>query len=108
LNADTLRHIALVVRFHRGSLPHLEQKTWSGISNAQRKGLVLLSGILRLADAFDRLNGRRVYRLELKKADDILLITAPGYVEYDSSAEKLAAARHLLEIACRLPILIRN
>lgn len=108
LNAATLRHIALVVRFHRGSLPHLEQKTWSGISNAQRKGLVLLSGILRLADAFDRLHGRRVYRLELKKAGEILLITAPGYVESDSSAEKLAAARHLLEIACRLPILIRN
>ncbi len=108
LDGETLRHIALVVRFHRGSLPRPEQKAWSGISDTQRKSLVLLSGILRLADAFDRLHGRRIYRLEMKKSGDTLFITAPGYDENDSSAEKLAAARHLIEITCRLPILIRN
>ena len=87
LDGETLRHIALVVRFHRGSLPRPEQKAWSGISDTQRKSLVLLSGILRLADAFDRLHGRRIYRLEMKKSGDTLFITAPGYDENDSSAE---------------------
>jgi len=107
LSAETLRHIALVVRFHRGNLPRSGQKAVSGISDEQRRGLTLLSGILRLADVFGRLYGRRVYRLELKREGDILYIDAPGYLESHSSAEKLAAARHLLEIACRMPVLIR-
>jgi hypothetical protein len=43
----------------------------------------------------------------LERPGEILYITAPGYSENDASAEGLAAARHLLEITCRLPILIR-
>ncbi len=106
LGPETLRQIALVVRFHRGSLPRAEQKAFSGISQEKRKVLFLLSGILRLADAFDRRQGRRIYRLELKRSGDILRITAPGYTENDVAAVRLAAARHLLEVACRLPILL--
>jgi CHAD domain-containing protein len=107
LSAETMQMIALVVRFHRGSLPRPDQKALSGLSEEQRKVVVLMSGILRLSDAFDRLQGRRIYRLELKRSGDILYITAPGYTETGASAEKLSAARHLLEVACRLPILFR-
>jgi exopolyphosphatase/guanosine-5'-triphosphate,3'-diphosphate pyrophosphatase len=108
LSPETLRQIALIVRFHRGSLPRPQQKAFSGIGPDERSALFLLSGILRLADAFDRRQGRRIYRLELKLCGNVLCITAPGYTETDASAERLAAARHLLEIACRLPILIRS
>lgn len=107
LTAETLRRIALLVRFHRGALPRPGQKAWSGIPDPQRKALVLLSGILRLADAFGRSTRRHGYRLEIKNSGDSLVITVPGYVETNASAEKLAAARHLLEVACGLPILIR-
>jgi len=107
LSAETLRQIALVVRFHRGSLPSPERKAWLGIPDRQYRALVLLSGILRFADAFDRFPRRHIYRLEIKRSGDILFITAPGYAANDASAEKLAGARHLLEVGCGLPILIR-
>jgi CHAD domain-containing protein len=107
LTVETLHRIALVVRFHRGALPRLEQKAWSGIPDPQRKALVLLSGILRLADAVGRSLRRHGHRLEVKHSGSALVITVPGYVETNASAEKLAAARHLLEVTCRLPILIR-
>jgi hypothetical protein len=45
-------------------------------------------------------------QLKLKLTGGVLHITASGYSPSDASAEKLAAARHLLEVACRLPILI--
>jgi len=107
LSAETLQQIALVVRFHRGALPRSGHKAFAGVAEKQRKTLVLLSGILCLADSFDKLHGRRIYRLDLKRDGEVLCITAPGYSETDSSAVKLAAARHLLEVACRMPILIR-
>ena len=105
-SVEALRHVALIARFHRGALPRPEQKAFSGISGGQRNAIILLCGILRLATAFDSLHHRRIRRLELKRAGDILRVVAPGYSENDALAEKLAAARHLLEVACRRPILI--
>jgi CHAD domain-containing protein len=106
MSKETLRHIALIARFHRGPIPHPEQKAFSGIPDEQRKALILLCGILRLANAFDSLRQKRIHSLELTQERGSLRITAPGYSKYDSAAEKLAAARHLLEVACGLPILI--
>jgi len=103
---ETLRYIALIARFHRGPIPRPEQKAFSGIPDRQRRSIILLCGILRLASAFDLLHQKRIQRLELKKAGGFVRITAPGYSGSDASAEKLAAARHLLEIACGFPILI--
>jgi exopolyphosphatase/guanosine-5'-triphosphate,3'-diphosphate pyrophosphatase len=107
-SALSLRHVALIARFHRGALPRVDQKTFSGLSLNQKKAIILLCGILRLANAFDGPHQRRIRRLTLKLATETIYIDAPGYSENDPSAEKLAAARHLLETACRLPILIRQ
>jgi hypothetical protein len=45
-------------------------------------------------------------RGELQTLLGILHIAASGYALYDTSAEKIAAARHLLENVTRIPIII--
>jgi CHAD domain-containing protein len=107
-SAETLRNVALIARFHRGALPRPEQRAFYGIPGSQRNTIILLCAILRLANAFDSLHQRRIQRLELERSGGILHITAPGYFGNDAAAEKLAAARHLLETVCRLPILIES
>jgi exopolyphosphatase/guanosine-5'-triphosphate,3'-diphosphate pyrophosphatase len=106
LSKETLTHIALIARFHRGPIPRTDQKAFSGIQNEQRKAVILLCGILRLAFAFDSRCQKRIQSLELTQAQGFLRITALGYSKHGRSAEKMAAARHLLEVACGLPILI--
>jgi len=106
LNKDTLRYIALITRFHRGPMPRPGQKAFSGIPDGQKKAIILLCGILRLANAFGLPPQKPIRKLELKKVQGFIHITAPGYSKNNASAEKLAAARHLLEVACGLPILI--
>jgi CHAD domain-containing protein len=101
-----LRQVSLIARFHRGALPRLEQNAFAGFSLDQRKSLALLAGILRLAAALDRSRQRKIRRLQLKKTGQVLSISASGYSELDAFAEDIAGARHLLETACRLPILI--
>jgi CHAD domain-containing protein len=103
---ETLRRIALVARFHRGAIPHFYQKAFGNVPREQIKAIVLLCGILRLAWAFDRLCQHRIRTLGVKRNGNALIITAPGYLNDDRASEKLAAARHLLETACNLPILI--
>jgi CHAD domain-containing protein len=108
LDTEILRNIALIARFHRGALPRLGKKAWAGIPEGVRKSLILLCGILRLADALSRPNRRHIHRVEVRQAGEVLCLTVPGYAESNRSAEKIAAARHLLEIACRMPIVLRN
>jgi exopolyphosphatase/guanosine-5'-triphosphate,3'-diphosphate pyrophosphatase len=103
-----LRCVALIARFHRGSIPRTDQKAFAPLSSDQRKAIILLCGILRLANAFDSRHNRRIRRLILNQTAETICIQASGYSENDSTAEKLAAARHLLESACRRPILIRQ
>jgi CHAD domain-containing protein len=102
-----LRQVSLIARFHRGALPRIEQNAFEGFSLEQRKGIVLLAGILRLAAALNR-SRRRIRRLQLKKTEQVLTIGASGYSERDAFAEHIAGARHLLEISCRRPILIQE
>ncbi len=105
-DAECLRHMALVARFHRGSLPRPAQKAFAGMSEDVKSLVFTLCGILRLASSFDVTPQGRINRLELKREGDVLILTAPGYSGSDRMAEKLAAGRHLLESSLRLPILI--
>jgi hypothetical protein len=106
LDADSLRIIALIARFHEGTLPRSGQKAFSGISAENIKAILLLCGILRLADAFDWRRKKRIRHLTLTRSAETLRIHAPGYEEDDACAEKLSAARHLLETSCALPLII--
>jgi exopolyphosphatase/guanosine-5'-triphosphate,3'-diphosphate pyrophosphatase len=107
-DTDSLRCVALIARFHRGALPHPRQKAFSGVSEQKIRTILLLSGILRLANAFDLLLPRQIRRLTLTRTTEVIHINVPGYSEHDAAAEKLAAARHLLETSCAMPVLIRQ
>jgi hypothetical protein len=85
--------------------PSLRQTAFSGIPEENFKKICLLAGILRLANAFDR-RLKSVQRLTLTRSAEVLRIHAQGYAEEDASAEKLSGSSHLLEAACKMPILI--
>jgi hypothetical protein len=108
LDPETLERIALIVRFHRGALPRSDKKCLAQMAPSQRKAIIQLCGILRLANAFGCMPQRRIRKLDLRKTAEAIYIEAPGYDDSDPYAEKLAAARHLLETACHLPVLIRQ
>jgi CHAD domain-containing protein len=106
-SAESLRQAALIARFHRGALPRPDQKAFAGMSRKTVQRILMLCGILRLANAFDLSHKRQIRKLELKQDGNVLILAVPGYSEFDADAEKIAAARHLLEMTCRIPILIQ-
>ena len=103
---------AIVARYHRGALPRAGQKPLRGLSLAQRQDISRLAAVLRLANAFDTLRDHRIQRLQVVNGNDgnknkVLLIAAQGYSARDNQAEAIAAARHLLEIVYRRPVMIK-
>jgi len=104
--ADEVRLTAIVARYHRGALPRETQKSFAALPPSKRRLVQFLAGILRLACACDRQHHGQIRSVHVERLDPVLTIEAEGYTEYTSMAEHLAAARHLLELACRRPIFI--
>jgi CHAD domain-containing protein len=102
-------HMAgMIARYHCGALPNESQKLYAELS-ADAKPLVnLLGGVIRLADALDR--GRRgsVAKIRVVQSECMLTIQASGYETPSKAAEQISAARHLLESAIGIPIVIKG
>jgi uncharacterized membrane protein len=61
---------------------------------------------LRLACACDSEQNNQITDLQVESLDPIITIRAKGYLGSTPSAEHIAAARHLLELAYRRPVFI--
>ncbi len=107
LNEDTLRMAAVVARYHAGPLPRTGQKTLLGLIQSQRQTVNRLAGILRLAESFDADHSGRIPSLSVQEHKGFVLIIAEGYTARDPLAERIAAARHLLETVLRCPVLVK-
>ena len=110
--AQDLLTAGIVARYHRGALPRAGQRPLRGLPLGQRQDITRLAAILRLANAFDAARDHRVQRLQVVNGTDgsknkVLLIAAQGYSSRDNQAEAIAAARHLLEIVYRRPVIIK-
>jgi len=104
--AEELRIASLVARYHRGALPRETQKSFSVLPESERWLVQFLGGILRLACACDHKHDRQIHRVQVESSQPILTVRAEGYAGSTSLAEHLAAARHLLEIACQRPVFV--
>jgi CHAD domain-containing protein len=104
--SSELRIASLVVRYHRGALPAGTQKKFAALSPAKQRLVQVLGGILRLSCACDSEPKTPIADLRVESLDPVITIRAKGYVESTPLAEHIAAARHLLELTYRRPLLV--
>ena len=105
-SARELELAGIVVRFHRGALPTPRKKVLQPLQIDDRRVVMQLAAILRLANAFDTQNGIEPH-LDVSTDERVVVVKVPGYSVADRSAENVAAARHLLETVLRRPVLVR-
>lgn len=106
-SARELELAALVARYHRGALPRPRANRMQRLELPDRRVVLELAGILRLANALDPRDGIAP-RLEVESRDGAVMVHAAGYSPLDHSAENVAAARHLLETVLRKPVMVRE
>src|SRR5205814_6412395 len=83
------------------------QKRFAALPQSNQQLVRFLAGLLRLACACDQGHDRAIRRVTVEESGSVLTIRADGYAQYSAEAEQLAAARHLLELACRRAVLIQ-
>jgi CHAD domain-containing protein/HD superfamily phosphodiesterase len=106
-NAHDLKLAAIVVRHQDGAFPTSRHKANRGLELADRRTVTLLAGILHIARALDEDRSGRVTQLMVEQRNRQLLIYARGYSQTSTIAQKVAAARYLLETTLRRSILVR-
>jgi exopolyphosphatase/guanosine-5'-triphosphate,3'-diphosphate pyrophosphatase len=102
-----LQMAAVIARYHRGALPRPRKKSVQLLELPERRIMLQLAGVLRLANSLDTHNGTEP-KLKVGLDDKVILVQAAGYSALDRSAEDVAAARHLLEVVLRRPVLVRR
>lgn len=103
--ASELQLLAAVARYHRKALPQAKHKEFSGLPSAFQQAILLLAGILRLANAFEQApNGIR--KLNAEVTLEGLMVRAYGFDGEEPLLSRIATAKHLLEVACRSPIVV--
>jgi CHAD domain-containing protein len=125
-NEDDVRRASLVARFHVGALPARSHKSIRDLLPDEQKSVILLSAILRLANALDSAHDGHIRRLKIENApppsprangfvrkpallgkNEALVIAAEGYTQGTTTAQTAAAERYLLETVIRRPVVIR-
>jgi len=128
-NDEDLRLAALVARFHAGALPSRSHKALRDLLPEEQRNVIRLSAMLRLANALDSSHEGHVRRLKIENAaaqsrsrqrakgflqkaptlakNEALVIAAEGYGAGTSTAQAVAAERHLLETVLRRPVIVR-
>ena len=100
-----LQLMAVVARYHRKALPQAKHKEFSVLASTFQQATLLLAGILRLANALEQAP-HIIRKLHVDVTLEGLMIRAYGFDGEEPLLSKLATAKHLLEIACRRPIVI--
>jgi len=106
--SEDFRLAALVVLYQRGALPVPGLGELQDLAEPEQQLAMILSGILRLAVRFAVSHRKQLPSVEISKSGQTLVIAATDYDEYSPLAQKLARDRHLLEVACHLPVVIRG
>jgi exopolyphosphatase / guanosine-5'-triphosphate,3'-diphosphate pyrophosphatase len=109
-NDQELEIVAQIARYHRKSEPKLSHEQFARLSDADRRTVSLLSGILRVAIGLDRSHDGRCTSVLIKKKNGSLRLIASGHPEVDMSLNLFAASERIdvLERALNMPVEIRG
>jgi CHAD domain-containing protein len=100
--------MASAVRYHRGSLPDLEQKAFGRFTPQEQKLICVLAGVLRLARALSKSGVASATGLRVEKSVDAVIVHMPGLEESEENAARLAAGKYLLESSLGLPVIVKT
>ncbi len=70
--------VALIARYHRGSLPSAREEEWGVLSKTEQRAVSVLAAIIRLVEELDREHLRRISKVVVRKRAGGLRIVLPA------------------------------
>jgi CHAD domain-containing protein len=97
--------IARIARYHRGALPG--NAVLRDLLPAHQRTVLLLSGVLRLANALDADHQGAIRDIKISCSAESVLVRGQGFQPQSEIAESIAAARYLLELTCGRAVIVK-
>lgn len=105
LKKDEVAIVAQVARYHRKSPPQADHGEFHALPESAQKRVMVLGGILRLADALDRTHTGRIESLEAYSTDEIIVIQIKPTGIWDAERTTFDTKRDMLQIASQKRVL---
>lgn len=101
-----LEVVGMIARYHRGKFPSDSENSYSSLDEGAKSAVNLLGGILRLAEAIEANHEGQSQSIRSSRTDCALRIEAPGFQGMSPEGERVARARHLLEVTIGIPVIV--
>jgi exopolyphosphatase/guanosine-5'-triphosphate,3'-diphosphate pyrophosphatase len=104
LKADEVLLVAQVARYHRKTPPEAGHEDFEALKPAAQKMVMILGGILRLADALDRTHTGKITRVEVAVAKDELIIHVEATGSWNAERAMFEVKCDMLQMAAERPV----
>jgi exopolyphosphatase/guanosine-5'-triphosphate,3'-diphosphate pyrophosphatase len=101
LTPEEVPIVAQIARYHRKAPPQPDHAEFNALKAAAQKSVMILGGILRIADALDRTHAGKVARLEASATRDAILVRVQPAGTWDAERVTFEVKCDMLQMAAQ-------
>jgi len=104
LTPEEVPIVAQVARYHRKAPPQPDHAEFHALKAGAQKSVMILGGILRVADALDRTHAGKVARVEASVTGEAILVRVQPAGIWDAERVTFEVKSDMLQMAAQRPI----
>jgi exopolyphosphatase / guanosine-5'-triphosphate,3'-diphosphate pyrophosphatase len=105
LTPEEMALVAQIARYHRKAPPQPDHAEFHALKPAAQKSVMILGGILRIADGLDRTHTGKVARLEASATREAILVRVQPAGTWNAERVAFEVKADMLQMAAQRPIL---
>lgn len=99
-----VKMVATIARYHRKSPPKPEHAEFHALPAGAQRTVMILGGLLRVADALDRTHTQKIARLTASAGPDALFVRVEPCGAWAAERAMFETKRDMLELAAKRPV----
>ncbi|HEV3271122.1 MAG TPA: HD domain-containing protein [Candidatus Methylacidiphilales bacterium] len=104
LTAEETPVVAQIARYHRKSPPQPDHEEFHALKSGAQKSVMILGGILRVADALDRTHSGRIARAEASVDREAIVVRVRPTGTWDAERVMFEMKCDMLQMAAERPV----
>jgi exopolyphosphatase/guanosine-5'-triphosphate,3'-diphosphate pyrophosphatase len=101
LKREEIRLVAQIARYHRKTVPKTDHEDFQALPSNAQKLVMILGGILRIADGLDRTHASRIEGIGVAVSDQTIVVRVTPTGSWDAEREMFETKRDMLELATK-------
>ena len=104
LTPEEMAIVAQIARYHRKAPPQPDHAEFHALKGAAQKSVMILGGILRIADALDRTHTGKIARLEASATKEAILVRVQSTGTWNAERVAFEVKADMLQMAAQRPV----